>query len=89
MVAGPDLAYLPEKDRLLRLMNCDYPHHAEVLFSDDCEGTWSSPKPAAGRAKGLPQRFQKPRPIIVILENLLPPIPAIQHMINRAGIFHS
>jgi len=26
----PYLAYLPEKDRLLMLVNCDYPHRAEV-----------------------------------------------------------
>jgi hypothetical protein len=37
----------------------------------------------------LPERFQKPLPIRVILENLLAPIPAIHHVINRAGIFHS
>jgi hypothetical protein len=89
VVAVPYLAYLPEKDRLLMLVNCDYPHHAEVLFSDDRGATWSSPKPAAGLAKDLPQRLQKPRSILVILENLLKPIPAIQHTINRAGIFHS
>jgi len=37
----------------------------------------------------LAQRFQKPLPILVILENVLAPIPAIHHLINRSGIFHS
>ncbi|NOS72423.1 MAG: exo-alpha-sialidase [Verrucomicrobia bacterium] len=46
VVAVPYIAYMPEKDRLLMLVNCDYPHHAEVLFSDDRGVTWSSPKPA-------------------------------------------
>ena len=46
VVAVPYLAYLPEKDRLLMLVSCDYPHHAEVLFSDDRGASWSSPKPA-------------------------------------------
>ena len=53
-VAVPYLAYLPEKDRLLLLVNCDYPHHAEVLFSDDRGTTWSSPKPAIIGADGKP-----------------------------------
>ncbi len=33
VVAVPYIIYMPEKDRLLMLVNCDYPHHAEVLFS--------------------------------------------------------
>lgn len=32
--AGPDIVYMPEKDRLQLLVNLDYPHHAEGLFSD-------------------------------------------------------
>lgn len=54
VAAVPYLAYLPEKDRLLMLVSCDYPHHAEVLFSDDQGATWSSPKPALVGADGQP-----------------------------------
>ena len=50
----PYLAYIPEKDRLLMLVSCDYPHHAEVLFSDDRGASWSSPKPALMGADGKP-----------------------------------
>ncbi|HNQ88080.1 MAG TPA: hypothetical protein PKM73_05660 [Verrucomicrobiota bacterium] len=46
VVAVPYLAYVPEKDRVLMLVGCDYPHHAEVLFSDDQGASWSPPKPA-------------------------------------------
>ncbi len=44
VVAVPYIVYMPEKDRVLMLVGCDYPHHAEVLFSDDHGGTWSEPK---------------------------------------------
>jgi len=54
VVAVPYLAYLPEKDRLLMLVSCDYPHHAEILFSDDRGASWSSPKPALIGADGKP-----------------------------------
>ena len=54
VVAVPYLAYMPEKNRLLMLVSCDYPHHAEVLFSDDRGASWSSPKPAIVRADGKP-----------------------------------
>lgn len=54
MVAVPYLIYMPEKDRLLMLVNCDYPHHAEVLFSDDRGASWSSPKPAITGTDGKP-----------------------------------
>ena len=54
VVAVPYLAYLPEKDRLLLLVNCDYPHHPEVLFSDNRGATWSSPKPAIFGNDGKP-----------------------------------
>jgi hypothetical protein len=40
VVAVPYLIYMPEKDRLLMLVNCDYPHHAEMLFSDDHGASW-------------------------------------------------
>jgi hypothetical protein len=41
VVAVPYIVYMPEKDRLLMLVGCDYPHHAEVLTSDDRGATWS------------------------------------------------
>src|SRR5438093_5617163 len=31
VVAVPYIAYMPEKDRLLMLISCDYPHQAMVL----------------------------------------------------------
>lgn len=54
VVAVPYLAYMPEKDRLLLLVSCDYPHHGEVLFSDDRGAWWSPPKPALVGADGKP-----------------------------------
>src|SRR5208337_4838679 len=54
VVAVPYLAYMPEKDRLLMLVNCDYPHHAEVLFSDDHGASWSAPRPAVVGTDGKP-----------------------------------
>ena len=53
-MAVPYLVYMPEKDRLVMLVSCDYPHHAEVLFSDDRGGTWSLPKPAILGTDGKP-----------------------------------
>ncbi|MCP4641810.1 MAG: family 10 glycosylhydrolase [bacterium] len=44
VVAVPYIVYMPEKDRVLMLVGCDYPHHAEVLFSDDHGATWSDPR---------------------------------------------
>jgi BNR repeat protein len=44
VVAVPYIVYMPEKDRLLMLVGCDYPHHAEVLHSDDHGATWSDPR---------------------------------------------
>jgi hypothetical protein len=44
VVAVPYIVYMPEKKRVLMLVGCDYPHHAEVLFSDDHGATWSSPR---------------------------------------------
>jgi len=43
-VAVPYLVYMPEKDRLLMLVSCDYPHQAMVISSDDRGTTWSTPK---------------------------------------------
>ena len=54
VVAVPYLVYMPEKDRLLMLVGCDYPHRAEVLFSDDHGTTWTSPKPAIVEPDGTP-----------------------------------
>ena len=54
VAAVPYIVYMPEKDRLLMLVSCDYPHHAEVLFSDDRGLTWSDPKPAISGKDGRP-----------------------------------
>ena len=54
VVAVPYIIYMPEKDRLLMLVNCDYPHHAEVLFSDDHGASWSRPKPVFVGTDGKP-----------------------------------
>jgi hypothetical protein len=54
VVAVPYMVYMPEKDRVLMLVNCDYPHHAEVLFSDDRGENWSDPRPAISRQDGSP-----------------------------------
>jgi hypothetical protein len=45
VVAVPYIVYLPEKDRLLMLISCDYPHVPLVLDSDDHGKTWSAPRP--------------------------------------------
>jgi hypothetical protein len=47
VVAVPYIVYMPEKDRLLMLVGCDYPHHAMVLDSDDRGAHWSEPRPIA------------------------------------------
>ena len=44
VVAVPYLAYMPENDRLLMLVSCDYPHQAMVLSSDDHGKTWTEPR---------------------------------------------
>lgn len=44
VVAVPYIVYMPEKQRLLMLVGCDYPHHPEVLHSDDQGATWSAPQ---------------------------------------------
>jgi hypothetical protein len=41
VVAVPYIVYMSEKDRILMLVNCDYPHQAMVLSSDDHGTTWS------------------------------------------------
>lgn len=54
VVAVPYLIYMPEKDRLLLLVCCEYPHHAHVLWSDDRGQTWTEPKPLHLTQKGKP-----------------------------------
>lgn len=44
VAAAPYIAYMPEKDRALMLVGCDYPHHAELLTSGDRGITWSPPR---------------------------------------------
>jgi hypothetical protein len=43
VVAVPYIVYMPEKDRLLMLVACDYPHQALTMFSNDRGATWSKP----------------------------------------------
>ncbi len=45
VVAVPYIVYMPERDRLLMLVSCDYPHRPMVLTSDDRGATWSQPHP--------------------------------------------
>lgn len=45
VVAVPYIVYLPEKDRLLMLVSCDYPHRPLVLTSDDHGTSWNQPQP--------------------------------------------
>ena len=45
VVAVPYIVYMPEKDRLLMLVSCDYPHRPMVLTSDDHGASWSQPQP--------------------------------------------
>jgi hypothetical protein len=45
VVAVPYLVFMPEKDRLLMLVSCDYPHRAFVSWSDDRGVTWTDPQP--------------------------------------------
>jgi hypothetical protein len=46
VVAVPYIVNMPDKDRLLMLVGCDYPHRAFVLTSDDRGATWTDPRPA-------------------------------------------
>lgn len=46
VVAVPYIVYMSEKGRVLMLVGCDYPHHPELLYSNDHGATWSSPKRA-------------------------------------------
>jgi len=44
VVAVPYLVYMPEKDQLLMLVSCDYPHRPFVLSSDDRGKNWTEPQ---------------------------------------------
>jgi hypothetical protein len=44
VTAQPFMVYMPEKHRLLILMEVDYPHQSAVTWSDDYGATWSEPK---------------------------------------------
>jgi hypothetical protein len=44
VVAVPYIVYMPEKDRVLMLVSCDYPHQAMTLQSNDHGASWSPPK---------------------------------------------
>ena len=54
VVAVPYIVYMPEKDRLLMLVGCDYPHRAFVLTSDDRGATWTDPRPVRKGDNGKP-----------------------------------
>ena len=45
VVAVPYLVYMPEIDRLLMLVSCEYPHRVFVLWSDDRGKNWTQPIP--------------------------------------------
>ena len=45
VVAVPYIVYMPEMDRLLMLVSCDYPHRPMVLTSNDHGASWSKPQP--------------------------------------------
>ena len=55
VVAVPYIVYLPEKNRLLMLVGCDYPHRAFVLTSDDRGANWTDPRPTSGVKNGNAQ----------------------------------
>lgn len=54
VVAVPYIVYMPENDRVLMLVGCDYPHHPEILSSDDHGATWSNPKRVSAGADNKP-----------------------------------
>jgi hypothetical protein len=49
IVAVPYIVYMPEKDRVLMLVNCDYlsSHQPMTIISDDQGATWSGPRPVS------------------------------------------
>jgi len=44
-VATPYIVYMPERDKLMMLVTCDYPCQPMVMSSLDHGRTWSEPKP--------------------------------------------
>jgi hypothetical protein len=54
VVAVPYIAYMHERDRVLMLVSCDYPHQAMTLWSDDRGATWSAPQFIHTNADGKP-----------------------------------
>jgi hypothetical protein len=54
VVAVPNIVYMSEKDRLLMLVSCDYPHAAWVMTSNDRGVTWSDLRPLHCDARGKP-----------------------------------
>jgi len=57
VVAVPYIIYMPEKNRLLMLVGCDYPHRTFILTSDDRGASWTEPSAVdlekAGMGTGL------------------------------------
>jgi len=54
VVAVPYMVNMPEKNRLLMLVGCDYPHRAFVLTSDNRGATWTDPRPVRTGDDGQP-----------------------------------
>ncbi len=54
IVRNPTLCYMREQDRLLMVVNRDYPEMATLIFSDDHGATWTQPRWAHTDAKGEP-----------------------------------
>ena len=50
----PYIIYMPERDRLLMLVNCDYPHHPFVMTSDDRGDSWTDLRPVHVDKDGKP-----------------------------------
>ena len=50
----PYTVYMPERDRMLMLVNCDYPHRAFTLTSDDRGANWTDPRPTSVDKNGKP-----------------------------------
>ena len=53
VVAVPYIIYMPEKDQLLMLVGCDYPHRSLILTSDDLGASWTEPSPVDLEKAGL------------------------------------
>ena len=54
VVAVPYIIYMQEKDRLLMLVGCDYPHKAFILTSNDRGSNWTDPRPTSLDKDGQP-----------------------------------